>query len=239
MAALHIWVVVHDAKAYPNRVAHDAGVFGTAQQDRLLNAGTGHRIHAANETEVDRVDVVDDRVGAIRGVRTLFGPANAAGAGARQAVLPLARQQIARSTRDAWRSCRLVGAAIATLGVLTTAAIMAVPDSWGVGLLGENFAPARELAVPYGLFVVATSLVVSSQLVLIASGQLGLLVRSRFVLAVATVVIVAVSAIEWGTRGAIVGAAAAVIVVMPAWARAVKSVLDEPIHTATLKRGNA
>ena len=172
-------------------------------------------------------------VGTIRGIRTLFGPANAMGAGLRAAILPVMRRQMSsNSGARAFRAAGGLAAAIAGLAIVTAIAVAGLPMVWGEALLGETFESSQALAAPYGVLTVATAGVIASQVVLLSATQLRELIGARAILAVVTVVLVPIGASVWGTSGALWMAALATLLSMPAWILATRRV-----QTASTNRG--
>lgn len=159
-------------------------------------------------------------VGAVRGVRTMFGPATALGAGLRQALVPYFRRRIDSDRAGVDRGAKLLGLTIASIAVVTAIAFWLLPASIGEQLLGDTFAASQDLALIFGAFVVTSGAVISRQVLLLAGGNLTEIVRSRIALAVLILLLVPVGVVVGDQFGAIAAAALATLVSLPIWFRA-------------------
>ncbi|GAB2615126.1 hypothetical protein GCM10027067_28420 [Pseudactinotalea suaedae] len=92
-------------------------------------------------------------VAALRGASLLFSPLNTAFNAVRIAVVPeLVRAEEPRRYRARLRETTLI---LGALGVGWGAAVLLLPDSWGVLVLGETWTAAAELRWPYAVQGVA------------------------------------------------------------------------------------
>jgi hypothetical protein len=156
-------------------------------------------------------------VGAIRGIRTLFGPANALRAGLRQAVLPILRRRIADDRQFVSRASAMAGLVIAVVGVVSGLIVILLPAGFGAELLGETFPAAQDLAAVYTVFIIGSAAVITCQIMLMADRLVGQVVRARAVLAATTLALVPIGAVVDGAFGALVAAAVAQLLSLPFW----------------------
>ena len=158
--------------------------------------------------------------GALRGVRTLFGPSNAMIAGIRAAGVPAMRGAVASGQGGDLRatSKKLIGAMMSSV-LLTGVIVFSIPAHWGRAILGDVAVDAVALTPAFLMMSLFRVPVVAGQMVMLATRAVPELVAARARLALATVLGVSGGAGFDGTRGAILGAAAAIAISLPRWLR--------------------
>lgn len=169
-------------------------------------------------------------VGAVRAIRTLFGPANSAVAGLRAALLPVMRARAEELASSLPSTAARIGGVMAFASGLTTVVVVLLPSSAGEAILGDTFARARDLAVPFGLLTVLGSAVVASQMILLARRALARLIQLRLMLGLSTLAFVSAGAVLDDEFGAVTGAAIAVAVTIPFWIRSAASPVDGAVQ---------
>ncbi|MEZ5380127.1 MAG: hypothetical protein R2733_26765 [Acidimicrobiales bacterium] len=207
----------------PSKVALGRLLRGTGSltKENLLSAAQTHSIGWM-------VLVVAGPVGAgaLRGVRTLFGPSNAMIAGMRSAGVPIMRGAASTGDLDGLRSParRLLLVMVSAVSA-TGAAVLLLPERWGQVLLGDVFDEAVHLTPAFLAISLLRVPIVVGQMILLARRRVDALVAVRLRLTAVTVVGVALGVTLGGVNGAIVGGAIATALVLPSWRNTVSDAL--------------
>ena len=147
-------------------------------------------------------------VGALRAAQVLLGPLNLLFAGLSAFVLPVLARQAGRGRR----LLRLAVATSAGCGAVAgtwVLLLLLVPESVGVGILGDSWDGARSVMAGSGIVSVAVAFVLGPALGLKALRRADQMLRVTFVQAPVMLGLGALGAWQWGAAGAAYGFAAA------------------------------
>lgn len=167
-------------------------------------------------------------LGGLRAAQVLYGPLHVVNYGARLAVVPEGVRDRAAGAAGAAGLTRAVSraaGAMAGVAVIWTVAVVVLPDSLGRTLLGDSWAEAAEVALPFGLFMVLQALigaaVIGLRIVVAAGASLRAALQTALVLVALAVGCAAtgnIVAVGWGlVIAALFGVAA--------WWKALRNVL--------------
>lgn len=153
--------------------------------------------------KVDRLEAV----GALSAARTLLGPMQLLSSAAASFVLPTMARRLA--TESPRRLAVVVGVALGASTVGVTIFLLAMPTSWGVWLLGDNWPGARSVLPAMGWTVAMVGFAMGAILGLKARERAGQLLTVTLLQAPLFVVLGAVGASKYGAVGGAVGLALA------------------------------
>ena len=167
-------------------------------------------------------------LGGLRAAQVLYGPLHVVNYGARLAVVPEGVRDRAAGAAGLTRTVSRAAGAMASVAVIWTVAVVMLPDSLGRMLLGDSWAEAAEVALPFGLFMVLQALigaaVIGLRIVVAAGASLRAALQTALVLVALAVGCAAtgnIVAVGWGlVIAALFGVAA--------WWKALRNVLATP-----------
>lgn len=171
-------------------------------------------------------------VGTLRAAQTLFSPAAVTVAGMLSGIAPRMREAGHATPRR--RTLRLGASLTVFLVALSVAALLLLSPRVGETLVGETWQSASRVAPMVFIVRVAESVILGSQLELIASGRARSLAVTRAASSVSSVLIAVVGAASGGVMGAAVGMAISTVLFVPIWSRAAK----REVSSAPLKARN-
>jgi O-antigen/teichoic acid export membrane protein len=163
----------------------------------------------------------------LRGAQVLMGPLHVLSMGISMQALPAMARQAATAPERIVPTARIVSGTLVLLVALWGVVLVVVPDSWGEGLLGETWAVASPLLVPFTWLYAATAASTGALIGLRALADARRSLATRLIASPVTVLFGVVGALVAGPVGVVVGLAAAGTLALVAWWIA----LDRSIHT--------
>lgn len=146
-------------------------------------------------------------VGAIRGGATLFGPFTAAFLGLMAAGIAEGSRLLARAPQRLVPVLAFVSVLLFAMSVTWGAVLLLMPESWGRALLGDTWAGAHGVIVPFAAGTAGAGVASGGFLGLRVMAAASSTLRIRIVTGAATVAAGLVGAISWGPTGAVAGIA--------------------------------
>lgn len=162
-------------------------------------------------------------LGAVSAARTLFTPLNSLIAAALSISLPQAVREIERSPGHLTRFTRRLSLVLVLTSVSLTLFILAMPESWGTAIAGQNWASAQKLALPTGLWIVGISLSQGARVGLRALGQGATILRTSVALGVLLLASTTIGTWLYGGQGAAWGFGVASVAGQGLWFVAYRS----------------
>ena len=167
-------------------------------------------------------------VGAVSATQAIFGPLNTVFTGTYLVVVPLVTRHLDRNRSGGAPIAVMISAATAVCCALWTAAVLAMPETWGRWLFGETWNTAGDLRLSFG---VATLLMVCGTgplLVMRGLRAARSTVRVRAVLLpVSFVLPLGLAAVD-GAFGFVIGSAMTNLIATCAWWLVMRRTLDDP-----------
>lgn len=133
-------------------------------------------------------------LGAVRGAQVLFGPLHVVFYGARLVVVPEGARADVVGRRSVVRTAVAAAAALGGITVVWTAVVVVLPDRIGTALLGDTWAAAHDIALPFGAFMTTEAVVFGASIGLRLLADARSSLRAASVAGTSLVVVVAVLA---------------------------------------------
>lgn len=146
-------------------------------------------------------------VGALRAGQVLLGPLNVIFTGVQLSEVPAGVRALGESRSRLLKKCRELSIGLASLALVWTALVLALPESVGTAILGETWHAARPVVLPWGIYMIGLGGTAGASIGLRATAAVGRSLRVRGIMSIPTIVAAMVGTALAGGSGAAWGLA--------------------------------